>query len=684
MGQEEEDLVSQWEEDNSVHYIEELDRDIDMKELETAILRLKSDKAAGHDNILNEFIKYGNNTLKSVILKIYNTVFKLGCFPHTWAIGEIVPVFKKGDRENPENYRGITLLSCLGKIFTSILNNRLNEWGESNGVFCENQFGFRKHRGTTDCLFVLHGVIELFLNHSKPLYCAFIDLKRAFDSANRRALWFKLNKNKISSKIINLLRNMYSKIKLSVKQSANNLLTSNTNNNNPSDCYFTSHAGVFQGESLSPFLFSMFLNDLDTELKTINDIGINLNGWLLTILLFADDMVLLSESRNGLQKGLDNLSEYCDRWGLTVNVNKTKCVVFKKGGKLGRLDKWKYRGEDIETVTHFKYLGFTLGSSGKFAKGIESLCGQGQRALFSLKSIFHRYPEMMPETQMKLYHALVSPILSYSCEIWGFCEADPLEKLHIGFLKSILGVRKTIPSAFIYKECNESPLINERLKRILNYWLKIINLDDTNPVKIVYNLLIQDAHENPNLTNWASLLRNMLTTRGFGDVWLQQQVPDVNTFSAIFVQRISDMSMQQNCENISNVSEYRLYKHFTNNIICTDYLHQIKEKFIRVAISRMRLGSHNFMIERGRWHRPKLEYPDRVCEECGVVEDEYHIIIECKRFDSFRTKFLPKFLIVRPNMYKFISFINTTTGKNLKNFGLFCHRVLFNYNNNVL
>ena len=183
-------------------------------------------------------------------------------------------------------------------------------------------------------------IIELLLSKSKTLFCAFIDLKRAFDSVNRRALWFKLHENKVSSKIVVLLRNMYSKIKLRVKQTSKKRQELG---NDLDDCFFASKAGVFQGESLSPFLFSMSLNDVNDALKTENDVGINLFEWILTILLFADDMALVSESKRGLQKGLDCLSRYCDKWGLEVNKDKTKCVAFKKGGKIGIQDKWTYK-----------------------------------------------------------------------------------------------------------------------------------------------------------------------------------------------------------------------------------------------------------------------------------------------------------------------------------------------------
>ena len=192
--------------------------------------------------------------------------------------------------------------------------------------------------------------------------------------------------------------------------------------------------------------------------------------------MFADDMTIFSETRKGLQNGLDALHVYCNRWGLTVNVDKTKRVAFKKGGRSGKLDKWKYNGQDIETVTQFKYLGLVLGSSGKFTKSIEALSEDSRKALFNLKVIFQQFSELTVDVQLRLFKSLILPKLTYSCEIWGFCEAEPLEKIHRSFLKSILGVRKTVPNAFVYKELNQEPIINIRLFRIVKYWLKILSL----------------------------------------------------------------------------------------------------------------------------------------------------------------------------------------------------------------
>ena len=205
-------------------------------------------------------------------------------------MGLISPIYKKGDKNNVDNYRGITLLSCVGKLFTSILNNRINKWAEENKILDDFQFGFREQKSTVDAMFLLQNIIDISLKNKNALYASFIDLKKAFDSANHQALWFKLAKNGMNSKLISLLKDMYSKMKLCVKSTyinnisnhpcyCNKLLQSTFTTqsscnrcascyNEQNDiCYFSPLAGVFQGESLSPVLFSFFVNDINEFMK---------------------------------------------------------------------------------------------------------------------------------------------------------------------------------------------------------------------------------------------------------------------------------------------------------------------------------------------------------------------------------------------------------------------------------
>ena len=334
--------------------VDELDEEITIQELESTIKELRKDKSAGHDNILNEFIVNASPTIKFLILAIFNNILLTEFFPSVWAVGSIVPIFKKGDNKNPNNYRGITVLSCLGKLFTRLMNNRLSKWAESENRITNSQYGFRKGKSTTDCVFILKGLIDMILSQGNKLYAAFVDYEKAYDYLDRTAVFYKLTKNGVSSKFVNIFKSLYSKIKLNLR-------------GYKSEEYFTSNCGLLQGESTSPLLFSFFVNDLENSLQQ-DDIGCSILDTCIKFLMFADDTVIISKTKDGLQAGLDSLERYCMKWGLRVNANKTKIVVFRKGGKLKSSEKWTYCGKFLEIVSSFKYLGCILSITGSFKK----------------------------------------------------------------------------------------------------------------------------------------------------------------------------------------------------------------------------------------------------------------------------------------------------------------------------
>ena len=142
--------------------------------------------------------------------RLFNIVFSLGIIPDDWSKGIISPIYQnKGDKANPDNYRGITILSCFGKLFTAVLNNRFNKYLESMNLLCEEQAGFRKNYGTTDHLFSLKCLTDLYLFRGGGLFCAFIDYKKAFDSVNRSYLWRKLLNHAFDGKMFKIIHNLY-------------------------------------------------------------------------------------------------------------------------------------------------------------------------------------------------------------------------------------------------------------------------------------------------------------------------------------------------------------------------------------------------------------------------------------------------------------------------------------------
>ena len=343
-----------YESDGLQIVFDKLNSEITIEELRLAIGQLKNGKSAGPDAILKEFIKFGSEKVLTYIHKLFNTIFECGYFPTRWSEGKIVPIDKKDDKNEVTNYRGITLLSAMGKVFTRVLNNRLNSWAETCGVYVEAQSGFRKTMSTINNIFVLKSLISHFLNRNEYLNCIFIDFTKAFDYVVRDAIWYKLLKIGVRGRMLNILKSISSNVKSEVK---NNNLLSGT---------FTCNIGVRPGECLSPFLFSMCLNDLEETLKKCGVNRVIIDLLQLLSLFYADDILLFAENAEDLQRSIDVLGMYCDRWKLTVNCKKFKVVIFRKGGRLPKDLKFKYKGLELEIVNKFTYLGvvFTSGGGG--------------------------------------------------------------------------------------------------------------------------------------------------------------------------------------------------------------------------------------------------------------------------------------------------------------------------------
>jgi hypothetical protein len=301
-----------------------LNEAISRQEVLAGIGNLKSGKSAGPDKIIAEMLKHADTTVVDFLVVYFNKLFDSGIFPMQWSKSIIVPIHKKGDVNQPDNYRGIALTSIVSKVYTHILTKRLTVWATEQDKIIEEQAGFRGGYSTVDHIFTLYAIVQSFLLKKSKLYVAFVDFKKAFDSVNRNALWTVLRKNGVSGKMYRALRSIYDNVLASVREKC---------------CYtdyFNCPRGVKQGCLLSPLLFSFFINELAVELSKTGKHGIQLIPGAIEIflLLFADDIILLSNTIIGLQNQLNSLKREAHRLQLTVNLEKTKILVFRKAGHL--------------------------------------------------------------------------------------------------------------------------------------------------------------------------------------------------------------------------------------------------------------------------------------------------------------------------------------------------------------
>lgn len=641
---------------------DELNEELSQEEILKAIKQLKTNKSGGPDKLINEFFIHGKHILLPILRNLFNRIFESGVFPESWSEGFVVPLHKKGSLSDVGNYRGITLLSSLGKLFTRLINNRLTDWSDKYFVLIEAQAGFRVNMSTVDDIFVLHSLLTHVLNQGNKLYCAFIDFTKAFDYVVRDNLWYKLVKLGIRGKILNIIKSMYAIVKSRVKY----------DNKLGNDFYCS--LGVRQGECLSPLLFSLFLNDLEDLFVSAGIDGIDINMFKIFMLLYADDIVIFSNSSEELQEGLNLMAEYCNRWKLKVNVDKTKVMVFRKGGTLPRNLSFYYNGQQLEIISKFRYLGVVFTAGGSFSETLNTLAGQAQKAIFKLNKYLHKFTFISPRHKLELFDKLILPILNYGGEVWGFSQANIIERVHLQFCKSLLGVKKTTQNDFVYGELGRTTCITKRYLQVIKYWFKILFSGDTKYIKLVYNMMLNDMESRPSITNWVSLLRHLLLSMGFYDVWLQQGVGDYNRFIYQFQQRLSDNFIQNWHARIEESSRAVFYRSFAT-FQFQPYLNNVNVYKYICALSKLRMSSHRLEVEAGRWVRPnKIPLDERKCYFCQVLEDEYHFVLECSVYLDLRKKYISRYFWKRPNMYKFVELINSPNTSCLRKLCIYVSR----------
>jgi hypothetical protein len=229
-------------------------------------------------------------------------------------------LFKGGDCSDPNNFRGISIASCLGKIFNRTMNKRLQNKIETDKKLRDSQAAYRTDHSTVDQIFIFKALLNKYTKiNNKALFACFVDFKKAFDSIWHSGLLFKLlDQYNIDGKFYSIIKSMYKNANSCVKLSSG--ITES----------FRLEKGIKQGDTLSPYLFNLYLNDIHDLFNDKSGTPPKLAEQLVGGLLYADDLLIISETPQRLQKSLDRLHKYCEKWRLQVNFKKTKIVIFKK------------------------------------------------------------------------------------------------------------------------------------------------------------------------------------------------------------------------------------------------------------------------------------------------------------------------------------------------------------------
>lgn len=418
-----------------------LDNPITLKEVQKAIQNTKNKKATGPDGIFNENLKETSCILDVLWTQLFNKCLTLGTLPHSWRTSHIKILYKgKGALDDPNSYRGIALEQNPYKLFSSIINLRLRQ--AIDHLIPEEQFGFRKGRGTLQAVGVLLDDIQEKLKYRRGKYMAvFIDYAKAFDSVHRATLMQKLEamtgkNNGITKTIRNTL-------------SANHItINDGVSTSKP----ITQTNGVLQGDPLSPTLFNVATSD-------INRITYQLE---VSLLMYADDMILGSSNKSDLQTAVNRLQEWAKENKFSVNKNKTVMMVFRRGGRIAAEDNIIMDGEEIQKVNSFKYLGITLQTTARsFRIHVREKVAAAIRNMYDITNP----TQLSLSTAMLLFRTKILPVITYGLElIWEqltVSDMKVIENTKARFLKRVLGVSKMTPSRLTYELARETFLIED-------------------------------------------------------------------------------------------------------------------------------------------------------------------------------------------------------------------------------
>jgi len=606
----------------------EMDADFSIDELCAAINQTKNNKSGGPDGACNEVYKILPTCGKLYLLSVYNDLWRSEKVPDDWGKSTTVMLHKKGAKDNPLNFRPISLLNCSLKIFTQMLQNRLYKWAEETGVLPQSQAGFRKGRSCHENVFILKSCIDIRLRKKKrQLFAFFIDFSRAFPSIPHEKLWDKLFQLGVSAKYVRWLKILYEKSTMQIRLDKNTL---------SSPIEITE--GVLQGEVLSPLLFNLYISEVQAILENAEGVGANItNATQIHMLAYADDMVVLSESAYGMKQKIKALEKYFTSLSLEVNINKTKIVILQRGGRISKKFQFEYKNKKVEIVSEYTYLGIIFSTSGKFIRAADYMKQSGIKAIGALWPTLTRGRVQAWNSCLKLYETCIRPTSLYCADIWAPNYSHNLERVQVFFFKKLLGLNRRTPDAIVRLEAGVPKLEVNVAKLTLETWRRYLLCTSDRYVKQCLRRLIElhneEQTQNTWISNLAKILENYSTTLSINSNVAEIGITRWNLLVNNILEKMRDELWNCDFRWLQNHLNYSIYLDIIPNkntpaphlLLNLSLMKKRVLSQCRTNSTLIRINARNFILN-GK------------CDFCDTEEDScpYHFLFVCPIHSSSR------------------------------------------------
>jgi Reverse transcriptase (RNA-dependent DNA polymerase) len=670
---------------------DELNREFSVGEVNMAMAGLACNKSAGVDGVPAEFLQQAyvsvpagpggqppasrSFVMAPAITQVFNAVLN-GAYPVEWQTSALAPVPKpKGRPDVKDEHRGVAVSPVLGKLYSMVWTNRIDSWAEGQGLRAAGQAGFRRGRGTQDWCFVLRHMLDVAKVQGKATYCAFVDFSKAYDRVSRPLLLRVLASCGMHGRAMHAIATMLEVTRLQVRAGGQLGVP------------FDSTVGVKQGDPASPVFFGIFIDRLEAYLtRHCTGPGVQLGMKVLRALLYADDVVLMSETAEGLQEMLDRLAAFCTANSMFVNERKSEVVVFGGGGeRRPGADRpaavFSLNGAALATKPSYVYLGLRYADGVPARAAVKAAVARARKAMYAMFSRCYTLKVHNVNLRCHLFDSLVLPVLNYGCEVWGvdwlsrMCRdgsfaSGEAEEIQRQFLRQCLGVCKSTPLAAMYADLNRRPLGMVWLQRAAQLWNRALSREDPDDwLGIALRENVRWAGDNAvplgrRKSLWAWHFISCLDSLGVqwrsGASGVLLQIDKKELGEAMqrkweewggrevraATEQSPDWSREVCAVRAAPESFSKGYKLFVyEKWFAVDkwirrqhwsfWLH--KPEHIRV-MAQFRLGSHWLEVQKGR--SAGLRRGERCCAGCaGCVEDEMHLM-QCPTYADLRSQLL--------------------------------------------
>ena len=616
--------------DDDYNCISDVELNIDV--ISDAIQKSKNNKSPGLDNISNELLKNGGKGMNMSILSLFQRLIQMNATPSEWNKGIIIPIFKKGDRKDLNNYRGITLSSCVSKIFNRIIADTISGFLENNNTLSEVQGGFRKKYRCEDHIFTLKNIASCRREEGKPTYMAFLDFRKAFDTVWRDGLLYAAWNIGIRGTLWKLIDNMYANVQAKVKFGS--IETE----------FFNSDEGVKQGCVLSPILFCIYINEF-TKLLRSHKLGIQFCNVQMGSLFWADDIVLLANDEHELQRMLDLAATFADRWKLSFNHDKSNVLIV--GKRINPCKLWELGDSYISEVNSYKYLGVTFSRNLSDHDHINDVIKKGNRLIGYVKSIIDGQDDYQRVYYGDLlWKTLVLPTINYASSVWvpgSAIDSKRIESLQYQMARAILKASRNTPLECLLGDLGWQPISVIQNNLRIKYFNRLRQLDTNRWPNIVFekthSVYIIKNRQTSNCLRWKwySLIHNVMIECGMDHIFKDNMYSRywINKFKSLSINN-SNNKWLNNALSKSSIKDYLLCKNkpsLENYLLC-------KLDFYGAAL-KFKARSNTLALN-GRAHswKPNIDINCPLCS--NGIEDLRHFFFLCTALNDIRVDMFRK------------------------------------------